>query len=248
MGLQNKVVVVTGAGQGIGAAIAQRCAQEGAQVVLWDLRQEGLDAAMARIRESVPGATLHGQTVDVSKLRDVQEAAQQAIERCGRIDGLVNNAGITADSTLRKMSEEQWDRVININLKGVFNCTRAFVEAFLAQGSGSIVSISSVVGVYGNFGQTNYAAAKAGVIGMTKTWAKELGRKGIRANAICPGFVQTPILDPMPKEVIERMVAQVPLGRLAQPTEIAAVAAFLLSEDASYVNGIAMEVTGGLVI
>jgi 3-oxoacyl-[acyl-carrier protein] reductase len=248
MRLQNKVIVITGGAQGIGAAIAQRCAREGAQVVIWDLRREAVDTALAHLADIAPDSQLMGDAVDVSRLRAVQEAAQAVLARFGHIDGLVNNAGIVADAQLKKMSEDQWDRVININLKGVFNCTRAFVDAFLEQGSGSIVNISSVVGVYGNFGQTNYAAAKAGVIGMTKTWAKELGRKGVRANAICPGFVQTPILDSMPPEVIDKMVAQVPLKRLAQPDEIATVAAFLLSSEASYVNGIAMEVTGGLVI
>jgi 3-oxoacyl-[acyl-carrier protein] reductase len=248
MSLQDKVVVVTGAAQGIGAAIAERCARDGAHVAIWDLRRAAIDAEMERIALAVPGASLMGCEVDVSKLAKVQDAAQEVLQRFGRIDGLVNNAGITADAQLKKMSEDQWDRVININLKGVFNCTRAFVEQMLAQGSGSIVSVSSIVGVYGNFGQTNYAAAKAGVIGMTKTWAKELGRKGIRANAICPGFINTPILASMPQNVIDKMVAAVPLARMGKPEEIGAVAAFLLSDDAAYINGVALEVTGGLVI
>lgn len=245
--MQDKVVVVTGAARGIGEAIARRCAEEGAKVVLWDLRQEDADAAAAAIARDT-GAETSAQAVDVARGGAVAVAAQAVLARFGRIDGLVNNAGIVADAQLKKMSEEQWDRVIGINLKGVFNCTRAFVDAFLAQGSGSIVNISSVVGVYGNFGQTNYAAAKAGVIGMAKSWAKELGRKNIRANAVCPGFIATPILVDMPQDVLDTLVGEVPMKRIGQPSEIAASVAFLLSDDASYVNGAVLEVAGGLTI
>jgi len=246
-GMQDKVVVVTGAARGIGEAIARRCAQEGAKVVLWDLRQEDADAAAATIARDTAAETC-AQAVDVANGASVAAAAQAVLARFGRIDGLVNNAGIVADAQLKKMTEAQWDRVIGINLKGVYNCTRAFVDAFLAQGSGSIVNISSVVGVYGNFGQTNYAAAKAGVIGMAKSWAKELGRKNIRANAVCPGFIATPILADMPKDVLDTLVNEVPMKRMGQPAEIAASVAFLLSDDASYVNGAVLEVAGGLTI
>ena len=245
--MQGKVVVVTGAARGIGAAIARRCAVEGAQVVLWDLRQEDAAASAAAIAADTGAETL-AQAVDVAVSASVNTAAQAVLARFGRIDGLVNNAGIVADAQLKKMTEEQWDRVIGINLKGVYNCTRAFVDTFLAQGSGSIVNISSVVGIYGNFGQTNYAAAKAGVIGMGKSWAKELGRKNIRANAVCPGFIATPILVDMPQEVLDGMIKEVPMKRMGQPAEIAASVAFLLSDDASYVNGAVLEVTGGLTI
>ena len=244
--LDNKVVVVTGGAQGIGEAIATRCAADGAQVVVWDLRQDAVDAALARLRVAVPDVRARGAAVDVANGNAVRDAAAGVLDAFGRIDGLVNNAGIVADAQLKKMSDDQFDRVIAINLKGVYHGARAFVDAFLAQGSGSIVSISSVVGLYGNFGQTNYAAAKAGVIGMTKTWAKELGRKGVRANAICPGFIATPILQTMPQNVIDGMVAHVPLGRMGRPDEIGAAAAFLLSDDASYVNGAILEVSGGL--
>lgn len=244
--LQNRVVVVTGGAQGIGEAIALRAAQEGAQVVLWDLRDEAIEAATARIGGAVPGARVSGRAVDVADGNAVRDAAAAVIDAHGRIDGLVNNAGIVADAQLKKMSDAQFDRVIAINLKGVYNGVRAFAERFLEQGAGSIVSISSVVGLYGNFGQTNYAAAKAGVIGMTKTWAKELGRKGVRANAVCPGFIATPILQSMPQNVIDSMVAHVPMGRMGRPDEIAAACAFLLSDDASYVNGAVLEVSGGI--
>ncbi|MBU0752454.1 MAG: 3-oxoacyl-ACP reductase FabG [Gammaproteobacteria bacterium] len=246
MKLRDRIVVVTGGAQGIGLAIGERCAREGATVVIWDVRPAAIDAAVAHIIAVAPGAKVSGAVVDVAVLADVTRAAGEVLAHHGRIDGLVNNAGIVADAQLKKMTEEQWDRVIGINLKGVFNCGRAFVEAFLAQGGGSIVNISSVVGLYGNFGQTNYVAAKAGVIGMTLTWAKELGRKGIRSNAICPGFIATPILDAMPPQTLEALVARVPLGRMGKPEDIAATVAFLLSDDAGYINGATIEVTGGL--
>lgn len=247
MSLKDKVVVVTGAAQGIGEAIARRCAADGATVAVWDLNADAAKAKAAELSETY-NVTASGWAVNVADSAAVSLAAADVVGAFGRIDGLVNNAGIVADAQLKKMSEEQWDRVIGVNLKGVYNCTRAFVDTFLAQGCGSIVNISSVVGVYGNFGQTNYAAAKAGVLGMTKTWAKELGRKGVRSNAICPGFIATPILSSMPENVLKAMESEVPLGRMGEPAEIAAVAAFLLSNDASYVNGAVLEVSGGLTI
>jgi len=166
----------------------------------------------------------------------------------GRIDALVNNAGILADSQLKKMSEEQFDRVIDVNLKGTYNCTRAVVDIMLTQGSGTITNASSIVGLYGNFGQTNYAATKWAVIGMAKTWAKELGPKGIRVNAVAPGFVATPILASMPEKVIKMMEEKVPLRRLGKPEEIANAYAWLASDEASYVNGVVIEVSGGCVL
>ncbi len=168
------------------------------------------------------------------------------LARFGRIDCLVNNAGITRDARLVKMTDEQFDQVIDVNLKGVYRCTKAVADPMIQQGSGVILNASSVVGLYGNFGQTNYAATKAGVIGFTRTWARELGPKGIRVNAVCPGFVRTPILDAMPPSVIEKMQEKVPLGRLGKPEEIAAVYAFLASDDASYLNGSIIEVSGGI--
>ena len=166
----------------------------------------------------------------------------------GRIDSLVNNAGITADAQLKKMTEEQFDRVININLKGTYNCCRAVVDIMLEQGSGSITNASSIVGLYGNFGQTNYAATKWAVIGMAKTWAKELGPKGIRCNAVAPGFVATPILASVPEKVIKMMEEKVPLRRIGKPEEIANAYAWLASDEASYVNGVVLEVSGGCVL
>ena len=168
--------------------------------------------------------------------------------RWGRIDTLVNNAGIVQDAQFRKMSDEQFDRVVDVNLKGVYNCTKAVVDIMLEQNSGCILNASSIVGIYGNFGQTNYAATKFGVIGMVKTWARELGRKGIRANAICPGFIHTPILASMPDKVVKMMEDRVPLGRLGQPEEIANTYAWLASDEASYINGAVIEVSGGATI
>ena len=170
------------------------------------------------------------------------------VAKYGRVDCLVNNAGIVMDAQLKNMTDEQFDNVIDINLKGVYNCTRAVVDTMLKQQSGVILNASSIVGLYGNFGQTNYAASKFAVIGMVKTWAKELGRRGIRANAVCPGFVETSIIKSVPERVIRALEERVPLGRLARPEEIANTFAFLASDEASYINGAVIEVSGGLTL
>ena len=244
--LTGKSTLITGAASGIGFATAQRFAAEGAMVMLAD-REE---AALAKARETLlagqPDARVETFVVDVVDAAGVAAMVAAVLARFGRIDCLVNNAGITRDARLVKMTDEQFDQVIDVNLKGVYRCTKAVADPMIQQGSGVILNASSVVGLYGNFGQTNYAATKAGVIGFTRTWARELGPKGIRVNAVCPGFVRTPILDAMPPSVIEKMQEKVPLGRLGKPEEIAAVYAFLASDDASYLNGSIIEVSGGI--
>jgi 3-oxoacyl-[acyl-carrier protein] reductase len=246
MRLKDKVAIITGSASGIGQATAVKFAAEGAKVVVCDVNQSGIDSVVLSLVQS--GAVAVGYVVDVTNKTQIAEMVAAVKAQFGRIDVLVNNAGIVQDAQLIKMTEEQFDRVIDINLKGVYNCARAVVDTMVEQGSGVILNASSVVGVYGNFGQTNYAAAKFGVIGFVKTWAKELGKKGIRANAVCPGFVATPILKAMPEKVIQAMEDRVPMKRMAQPEEIANVYAFLASDEASYINGAAIEVTGGLTL
>lgn len=246
MRLNGKVSIITGSASGIGQATALKFAREGAKVVVCDLNQAGVDAVVELVKAA--GGEACGFVVNVTNKEQIAAMVAGVKEKYGRIDVLVNNAGIVADAQLHKMTDEQFDRVIDINLKGVYNCAKAVIDTMIEQGGGVILNASSVVGVYGNFGQTNYAAAKFGVIGFVKTWAKELGKKGIRANAVCPGFVATPILSAMPEKVIQAMEERVPMKRLAQPEEIANVYAFLASDEASYINGAAIEVTGGLVL
>lgn len=244
--LEGKVAIVTGGSSGLGKATLQKFAEQGAIVINWDVNEErGQALAASFTRDGHTAAFFH---VDTSNADAVRDAAFQVIAKFGKIDILVNNAGITRDATLLKMTDEQWQQVININLTGVYNCTRAVAPYMVEKGYGRIISISSVVGLYGNFGQTNYAAAKAGVIGITQTWAKELGRKGVTANAVAPGFIHTEILDAMPAEVLDKMKAKVPLQRLGKPEEIAAVNAFLASDDAAYINGAVISVDGGITL
>jgi len=196
MRLSGKVTIITGAASGIGKATALRFAKEGAKVVVCDLSAASIDPVVGEIVAT--GGEAVGFVVNVTNKATIADMVTGVKDKYGRIDVLVNNAGIVADAQITKMTDEQFDRVIDVNLKGVYNCTRAVVDTMVAQGSGVILNASSVVGLYGNFGQTNYAAAKFGVIGFTKTWAKELGKKGVRSNAVCPGFVATPILASMP--------------------------------------------------
>jgi 3-oxoacyl-[acyl-carrier protein] reductase len=246
MKLNGKVAIVTGGGQGIGAATALKFAQEGATLALCDLNAEAVSSVVDACRAA--GATAVGFSVNVANREAIQDMAASVRARFGRIDVLVNNAGITRDARLQKMTPEQFDQVIDVNLKGVFNATQAVVEFMVEQNSGVILNVSSVVGIYGNFGQTNYAAAKFGVIGFTKTWSRELGPKGIRVNAVAPGFIDTPILATVPNEVLEKMRGQVSLRRLGKPEEIASIYAFLASDEASYINGAIIEASGGMTL
>ena len=246
MRLSGKVSIITGAAQGIGQATAQKFAKEGAKVACCDINLDAVQETVDLITKA--GGEAIGFKVDVTKKDSIAAMVEGVMAKWGRIDTLVNNAGIVQDAQFKKMSEEQFDRVIDVNLKGVYNCTKAVVDIMLQQNSGVILNASSIVGIYGNFGQTNYAATKFGVIGMVKTWARELGRKGIRANAICPGFVETPILASMPEKVIRMMEDRVPMGRLAKPEEIANTYAWLASDEASYINGAVIEVSGGVTI
>jgi 3-oxoacyl-[acyl-carrier protein] reductase len=246
MRLTGKVSIITGAGQGIGRATALKFAKEGAKVAVCDINVESVEQTVELV-ESAGGEAI-GFRVDVTDKESIGRMVEGVMAKWGRIDTLVNNAGIVQDAQFKKMSEDQFDRVIDVNLKGVYNCTKAVVDIMLQQNSGVILNASSIVGIYGNFGQTNYAATKFGVIGMVKTWARELGRKGIRANAICPGFVETPILASMPEKVVRMMEDRVPMGRLAKPEEIANTYAWLASDEASYINGAVIEVSGGVTI
>lgn len=244
--LAGKVSIITGAAQGIGLATALKFAREGATVVVCDLSRTAVDAAVEQCRAT--GATAVGFAMDVTQRDMVDAVADQVRQQFGRIDVLVNNAGITQDARLQKMTLEQFDRVVDVNLRGVFHCAQAVATTMTEQGSGVILNASSVVGIYGNFGQTNYAATKFGVIGFTKTWSRELGPKGVRVNAVAPGFVSTHILDTIPDKVIAEMKQRVPLHRLGTPDEIANVYAFLASDEASYINGAVIEVSGGMSV
>ncbi|GIK84690.1 MAG: beta-ketoacyl-ACP reductase [Betaproteobacteria bacterium] len=244
--LIDKVAIITGAGSGIGEATAFKFAREGAKVAVCDINLEAAEHVATEIRDG--GGSAMAWRIDVTDKESIARMVDGVMQAWGRIDTLVNNAGIVQDAQFRKMTDEQFERVVDVNLKGVYNCTRAVVDIMLEQHSGCILNASSIVGLYGNFGQTNYAATKFGVIGMVKTWARELGRKGIRANAICPGFVETPILKTMPDKVVRMMEDRVPLGRLARPEEIANTYAWLASDEASYINGAVIEVSGGVTI
>jgi 3-oxoacyl-[acyl-carrier protein] reductase len=246
MRLKDKVAIITGSARGIGQATALKFAAEGARVVVCDLDRKAVDEVVAEI--VAEGGRAIGFTMNVTDKPSIAAVVKGVMDKYGRIDVLVNNAGIVDDAMFRKMSDEQFDRVIDINLKGTYNCARAVVDIMIAQNAGVILNASSVVGLYGNFGQTNYAASKFGVIGMAKTWARELGRKGIRANAVCPGFVETTILKSIPEKVMQAMIDRVPLGRLAKPEEIANTYAFLASDEASYINGAVIEVSGGATV
>ena len=251
MHLTNKVAIITGGAAGIGKATALKFIQEGAKVIICDVNEQ---AGNAFVEET--GGAIRFDKVDVTNRQAVQTWIDDVVAQFGHINVLVNNAGITRDAQFVKfkdgqvvgqMSEEAFDLVVAVNLKGVFNCTQAVVPHMIKNGGGVVLNASSVVGLYGNFGQTNYAATKFGVIGMTKTWARELGKYQIRVNAVCPGFILTEMVLKMPENVLAAMAAKTPLGRLGKPEEIANVYAWLASDEASYIHGAAISVDGGVI-
>lgn len=244
--LKDRVAIITGGASGIGKATCEKFLTEGAKVIIWDVAEQKALETIAFFKEK--GFEVDFIKVDTTQFESVQAAANIVSTRYGKIDILINNAGVTRDATLKNMTEEQWDLVINVNLKGVFNCAKAVMPYMVENKYGRIVNAASVVGLYGNFGQTNYVATKAGVIGMTKTWARELGRKNITVNAVAPGFVATEMMLTIPENVLQGFKDKTPLGRLGEPSEIANVYAFLSSDEASFITGTVISVDGGLVV
>ncbi len=246
MRLHHKIALITGSAQGIGLATATKFAREGATVIVCDRDPRAVDAAVAAI--TAAGGQAWGRACNVTQRDQVDALVADIHARHGRLDVLVNNAGITRDARLVTMTVEAFDAVIDVNLRAAFHCAQAVAPGMIEHGSGVILNASSVVGIYGNFGQTNYAASKAGLIAFTHTWARELGPKGIRVNAVAPGFVRTHMLDSVPADVLQAMHDRVPLRRLGEPEELANVYAFLASDEASYVNGTVLEVGGGMTL
>ncbi|MFH1571725.1 MAG: 3-oxoacyl-[acyl-carrier-protein] reductase [Gemmatimonadota bacterium] len=248
-GLKDRVAVVTGGGQGIGLAIGTRLAREGARVVLADVREETATAAAAQLQAE--GCQALGVAVDVSSYASAEAMADRVVAECGSLDILVNNAGIVRDTLLIRMTEEQWDAVISVNLKGTFNCTKAVTRPRLSMMKnrwGRIVSVASVIGLMGNVGQGNYAASKAGIIAFMKSVAKELGSRGITANSVAPGFIETAMTDALPQETRDWFMQNIPLKRGGTPEDVAKAVAFLASEEAAYITGQVLTVDGGMVM
>ncbi|MFO7583689.1 MAG: beta-ketoacyl-ACP reductase [Anaerolineales bacterium] len=252
MRLKDKVTLVTGGAAGIGKATALRFAEEGAKVVICDVNEEAGNALLAEL-----GPEARFYKVNVADRQEVQAWVDDVVAHYGRVDVLINNAGILRDGLfvrvkdgqlVKQMEEAAWDAVIDVNLKGVFNCTQAVTPYMIKQGGGVVVNASSVVGLYGNFGQTNYVATKAGVIGMTKVWARELGRHNIRVNAVAPGFIMTEMVQQMPENILNDMKSHTPLGRLGEPRDIANAYLWLASDEAAFVHGTTISVDGGIVV
>lgn len=244
--MKDQVAIITGGADGIGKAASRRFAKEGATVIIWDLNEEKGQTLEKMIAEE--GGSALFMKVNTARWEEVEAAAKSVFDHYQRIDVLVNNAGITRDSTLKKMSPEQWQQVIDVNLSGVFYCAKAVSEYMVSRNYGRIINTSSVVALYGNFGQANYVATKAGVIGMTKTLARELGRKGITVNAVAPGFIATEMVAKMPENILQGMKDKTPVGRLGTPEEIAATYTFLASGEAGFINGAVISVDGGITI
>lgn len=253
MRVKNKVVIITGAGSGIGRETAILFAKHGAKVVVADIDEKaGKETVDEIIKVLEQDPDCKGDAffakLDVSNREQSRQVVQEVLNRYGEVDVLINNAGIIQDDLITKMTEEKWDKVIDIDLKGPFFMTQAVVDDMIKHGNGEIINVSSIVGIYGNVGQVNYAAAKAGLIGMTKTLAKELGKKGIRVNAIAPGFIHTPMTAKVPEKILEMMKEKIPLKRLGEPRDVAYTLLFLASDEAVYINGVVIPIDGGLTL
>jgi 3-oxoacyl-[acyl-carrier protein] reductase len=246
MRLENKVAIITGAGSGIGRETALLFAKEGAKVAITGRTADKLEEVCREIDEN--GGKAIFKIGDVSKREDMDDVVNTAMNEFGRIDILINNAGVNKDALVTKMTKEQWNGVIEVDLSGAFNCIQAVVDVMIKQGSGVIINASSISGIYGNIGQVNYASAKAGLIGLTKTLAKELGRKGVRVNAVAPGFTITPMTSEVPEKILTMMKEKTPLNKLAEPIDIAYAYLYLASDEARYVNGAVLSVDGGLTV
>lgn len=244
--LKNKVAIITGGSNGIGRAIAIRFAEEGAVVVIWDVAVKPGQTLISELKEL--GFQASFQAVNIADMILVREATEEVLKEFGQIDILINNAGILRDSSLLKMTDEQFQTVMDVNLKGTFNCTKVIAPSMVARGYGRIVQSSSIVASYGNFGQTNYVASKSGIVGMTKVWARELGPKGITVNAVAPGFIATDMIATIPEDALKKMSEHVPLRRMGTVEEAANVFLFLASDESSYVNGAVIHVDGGAIV
>ena len=241
----DQVVIITGGAQGIGRTSVESFANEEAVVMIWDMVKDKGEAFANELVLKGLKATFYA--VNVTDINSVQAAAKAAFENHGRIDVLINNAGITRDATLAKMTAEQWHQVMDVNLTGVFNCAKTVSPYMIEKQYGRIINTSSVVGLYGNFGQTNYVATKTGIIGLTKVWARELGRKGITVNAVAPGFIATEMVKTVPEKILNSIVEKTPVGRLGNPEDIAEAYMFLASKEAGFINGATLSVDGGFI-
>jgi 3-oxoacyl-[acyl-carrier protein] reductase len=246
MELSERVAIVTGGSRGIGEAIVRLLVSKGATAIIADVDYAAAQSLASEIQES--GGSAMAVEVDVQSLTSCEAMVQAVLDSFGRIDILVNNAGITRDTLLMRMSEEDWDKVISVNLKGVYNCTKAAIRAILKARPSRIVNVASVVGITGNIGQSNYAASKAGVIGFTKSMARELAGRGITVNAVAPGFIKTKMTENLPEKVIERLNSQIPLNTLGEPGDVAEAVVFLCSNGARYITGQVINVDGGMIM
>jgi len=246
MRLENKIALITGGARGIGRAIALCFVKEGADIVIWDVNIQEAEKTCQDIEAL--GSKAFAQAVDVTDYEKVEEATNKILDKYGKVDILVNNAGITKDNLLLRMSEADWDAVINVNLKGTFNCTKAVSKLMIKQRYGKIINIASIIGMIGNAGQANYSASKAGIIALTKTTAKELASRNINVNAVAPGFIQTEMTAKLPQGLKEKMRGAIPAGRFGSPDDVAGVCLFLASEEAGYITGQTIVVDGGMVM